>query len=480
MSTTVGRNDPCPCGSGRKFKHCCLETQASEDSARLRLRGAEGRVIDVLFPFTVETWGKALMLHAWEDFWNYDDVPEDLPATPEFDTMFIPWLVLGFVPDPEAEGAEGPWPTQPIGLERLATSKEDISDLDREYIEVACRSPLSVFVVERVVRDRSVHLKDVLTGARFRALERGATHNLRPADLIFTRVLTIHGVSILFGAAPFIVPPRWHTRIIDWRERLFPRRLMTREDIAEFDIEIRDLYFDIAAELLDPTPPRLCNTDGDPLTLTTLTYDLKTTVDMAIVKLSSLAVVHGEDHSEATRDASGTSTSATLSWIKAGNRKRKDWDNTVLGTLRLESGHLVVDVNSTRRAERMKREITKRLGKAAVLIDTAVVDPTEELAARARQRAAGERVDESLPESPPEFKGIQEEPARRHWEAWLDMRVPALRNKTPRQAARSAGGRERLEALLAEFERDGADESSSARTHLAVIRRTLGLTKARE
>jgi uncharacterized protein len=19
----VGRNDPCPCGSGRKFKHCC-------------------------------------------------------------------------------------------------------------------------------------------------------------------------------------------------------------------------------------------------------------------------------------------------------------------------------------------------------------------------------------------------------------------------------------------------------------------------
>ena len=23
-----GRNDPCPCGSGRKFKRCCLHTQA--------------------------------------------------------------------------------------------------------------------------------------------------------------------------------------------------------------------------------------------------------------------------------------------------------------------------------------------------------------------------------------------------------------------------------------------------------------------
>ncbi len=28
----VGRNDPCPCGSGKKFKKCCLErVQAGED-----------------------------------------------------------------------------------------------------------------------------------------------------------------------------------------------------------------------------------------------------------------------------------------------------------------------------------------------------------------------------------------------------------------------------------------------------------------
>ncbi|MEX2559413.1 MAG: SEC-C metal-binding domain-containing protein, partial [Pirellulales bacterium] len=23
---TVGRNDPCPCGSGKKYKHCCLRS----------------------------------------------------------------------------------------------------------------------------------------------------------------------------------------------------------------------------------------------------------------------------------------------------------------------------------------------------------------------------------------------------------------------------------------------------------------------
>jgi hypothetical protein len=31
----VGRNDPCPCGSGKKFKRCCLERmEAEERSAR--------------------------------------------------------------------------------------------------------------------------------------------------------------------------------------------------------------------------------------------------------------------------------------------------------------------------------------------------------------------------------------------------------------------------------------------------------------
>jgi len=469
-----GRNDPCPCGSERKFKHCCLPARTAEDSARLRLRAAEGRVVPELLRFTAETWGEPLMMHAWEEFWNYEDVPEDLPTTPEFEPMFIPWLVLGFVPDPNADEVERDWPSDAIGSTWLATTEADVPDLDRGYIETACRSPMSVFAVEQVSPGRSLDLKDVLTGSRFRVLEQGASQTLRPADLLFTRVLTIEGVSIMLGAAPFVVPPRWHTRIIDWRERWFRKRLMTRQDLVDFDIEIRDLYFDIAGELLDPTPPRLCNTDGDPIAPTTLTYRLETTVDEAFRKLAPLAQVHGEDHFDEVRDASGCVTSANLSWVKAGNRQHKQWDNTILGTLRLESDRLVADVNSARRADRLKREIARRLGQAATLVETTVVDPSELIEKRGGQRAAGEWHDESPPELSPELQAIQEEMIREHWEGWLDSRVQALGNKTPRQAARTSGGRERLEALLAEFERQAADGPSR---HLTAIRETLALTK---
>jgi uncharacterized protein YecA (UPF0149 family) len=29
-SAEIGRNDPCPCGSGKKFKQCCLKKQAKK------------------------------------------------------------------------------------------------------------------------------------------------------------------------------------------------------------------------------------------------------------------------------------------------------------------------------------------------------------------------------------------------------------------------------------------------------------------
>ena len=446
---------------------------------RSRLRGTEGRVVKTLMEFAAKRWGEPLIAHAWEDFWVYDDVPDDMPSTPEFETMFMPWLLLGFCPDPESDEARNDWPEQPIGLEWLVTQGARIPDLDRAFIETACRSALSTLVVEEVAPQRSLDIKDVLTGKRFHVLEQGASQRLQRGDLLFTRVLTLDGASIMFGAAPFIVPPRWHTHIIDWRERAFRRRLMSRQDLEDFDIEIRELYFEIAAELLDPTPPRLSNTDGDPLVVTTLTYRLHSTAAAAFEKLVPLARMHGEDHiDEIARDESGAVTSAVLSWVKAGNRQHRDWDNTILGTLRLGPESLVVEVNSTRRADRIKREIAKRLSGTAVLVDTQVVDPSDVLAEQRRERASGTRGDDLLRETPPELRAIEEDLQHRHWEQWLDIRVPALGNRTPRQAARSVRGRERLEALLAEFARD-SDTKRGAAPDVAFIREQLGLRKPR-
>jgi len=42
----VGRNDPCPCGSGRKYKHCCMRkdlAQAQANPVASKAKSKHGR-----------------------------------------------------------------------------------------------------------------------------------------------------------------------------------------------------------------------------------------------------------------------------------------------------------------------------------------------------------------------------------------------------------------------------------------------------
>jgi hypothetical protein len=60
---------------------------------------------------------------------------------------------------------------------------------------------------------------------------------------------------------------------------------------------------------------------------------------------------------------------------------------------------------------------------------------------------------------------------------WVDEPVPALGNRTPREAASDAEGRPLLEALLRDFEhREDADRAAGRPLHgIAHLRNTLGM-----
>src|SRR5579863_5356282 len=42
----AGRNDPCPCGSGKKFKRCCLERVEADERAARQEAEREQRKVD--------------------------------------------------------------------------------------------------------------------------------------------------------------------------------------------------------------------------------------------------------------------------------------------------------------------------------------------------------------------------------------------------------------------------------------------------
>jgi hypothetical protein len=257
---------------------------------------------------------------------------------------------------------------------------------------------------------------------------------------------------------------------------------MSEEKLHTYAAALRTAYFDIADRLYHPQLPKFCNTDGEPLLLQTLHFDLRCSPRDAFEHLCSLSLDRPEDEcmEDPQYDAAGELRAVRFTWMKRGNAKHASWDNTILGTLRIDGGRLSVHVNSQRRAATIRAEVEQRLGADAVY-RTTVMESIEkaleegrtrpETPAQRRGREADARLN-ALPEVQEQLRMM----AAAHWERWLDEKIPALRNRTPRQASRTAEGRERLEALLQSFaEHAAAQGESPFRADVPALRRELGL-----
>lgn len=272
-------------------------------------------------------------------------------------------------------------------------------------------------------------------------------------------------------------------QVVNYREAVLrPRGPVDCARVRAASGEILALYHHFVHRALHPEPPQLRNTDGDRFRPTTLEFKLRCGVREAFDRLASLSVVRSADVmlDDATWSDARELTEIGIDWGKRGNRRHRDWDNTTLGNLTLSAGAIRVSVNSARRARKIRGLLEKRLGPDVLYLRQtiesmdALLDPSG--------RDEPDRLEE--PEAPPivntpEGRAYVEEMNRRHWEAWLDEKVPALGNITPRHAAKTPLGRERLEALLTEFSwRQEASPGNLMHVDIEWIRRELGLPDA--
>ena len=88
----------------------------------------------------------------------------------------------------------------------------------------------------------------------------------------------------------------------------------------------------------------------------------------------------------------------------------------------------MIEVNSARRRERIAKEISKRFGSRATLVETKTSDIVKELQdRRARRGETAEPMTPSTePERTPEIQALEAELMQKNWDAWIDTKVPAL------------------------------------------------------
>ncbi len=466
---TIGRNAPCPCGSGKKYKKCCLNKQATVSSVAVhyrRLSKVHDQLVDRLMILGRDRFGEAGTMAAIDAFWGWPETDEDLEPTPErmerTNPLFWPWFLFSWYHDPEDAEEPLDCPANLTVAELYARQQGPaIDSLEAAIITAFGRKPYSFYEAVTVDPGHSMTLRDLLTGRTITVQERMGSQYLHAADIVFGRAEMVDGVGMIVGLGTTIIPPRFKPQLIRLRNGLREgRKRLTDAHLCDWDIDIRQFYLDLEEHLHQP--PQLSNTDGDPLEFHKLVFTIDAP-DHVFTELAALCQVETEAdlRKHATLDEDGRIRCVEIPWTGDRPDGQPGLNHPILGRIRIDGRRMTIAVNSSQRATAIRQEVERRLGRAARFRLDEIQDKDA--------MVAEHRADDTIPNQLFDPDNLMGDPALRdqigsmmteNWESWVDEKLPALNGKTPRQAVKTVDGREAVAALLTDFERrarDGAD-----------------------
>jgi hypothetical protein len=493
----AGRNDPCPCGSGKKYKHCCLSNSTiafpgpeMSDTPWTRQRDASHNLTAQLQKFLKRSSRELgdFTIDAWIDF-NQDEDPVQLSEMPEELSIFIPYLLFEWTPKKARRRSMAKPQGGLLVQSYLKNAANRLSDLEHLILQQAIRRPVSFYEIVRVNPGRGALLRDILIGEETEIEEHAGSEMMRPGDVLYAQLWILPEVATLGRTAPIRFPPDKKVEIIKLRAQLQRKikkqnRGLSADDLTGYTDEIRAVYLDIRDAL--NKPPQLKNTDGDPFLSHKIHFNIQS-AQRTFDALASLAwgVTKEEMLEEADRKRDGSLRSIDFAWIRQGNKMHKSWPNTVLGHLKVREKTLLVEVNSVNRAKRIRKEIERRLGSEAIHVGTETESPDQVLK-RAKEmkplRGTEKKIDADDPMRDSEDRRQIEAQLEKQIEGWVRTKVSALGGRTPKQAVADPDGREMVEALLDGWDRQNEipADVGIARPNIGALRRLLNLFRKTE
>ncbi|MGH7366119.1 MAG: SEC-C metal-binding domain-containing protein [Candidatus Rokuibacteriota bacterium] len=419
----VGRNDPCPCGSGKKFKKCCLSAAASPSGVYTQAERQSALVALGRFGWRREFDGDRAVASA--RFWMaLDLVPEDERAEvqEQGEAYFQDWFTTDFRLD-------GGRTLIDLFLER---ERGRLRSGELRYLERARATHLRLYEIVGVKPDEGLTLLDLWTGKRVQVQERLATRQVVQWDVLAARMmLGPAGVPVLDGL-PYLYPARAKDALVkDLRGARRKFRRQVPGDDADFFKRFGRFFFVwwieyviLAARLA------LRTAEGDEMVLARAVFDVRDrpALDRALA-----------GHPDLSRQDDGS-----YAWHEPGG---DDAFRRGLGAFVLDKGRVVFETTSKPRAER-GRAFLEALAGEAVRHRATSFESVEQ--AMERQPAAPAREADAIPPAvQAQVVGAYYE---QHYRAWVDTPLPALGGQAPREAARSRAGRPRVVALLKDME----------------------------
>jgi len=145
-SAKIGRNEPCPCGSGKKYKHCCLPGYApSIDHVWARQHEESDRLTREITRFALRKFGDRIY-EAWQDF-NMCEAPKPMEEAADERQIFMPYFLFQWNPDARRTAARRQGGV--VARWYMLEKSKQLTAMERMFLEQATTQPLSFYEVVR-------------------------------------------------------------------------------------------------------------------------------------------------------------------------------------------------------------------------------------------------------------------------------------------------------------------------------------------
>ncbi len=430
----IGRNDPCPCGSGKKHKKCCLQQAFPQQGNEQRIMQ---RLIGEILSYA-KTHHVDEIKEAYEVYWDVLNPDTELDPSLErmADINLWEWFVHDWLPYDDTD--------KPI-IVRYKEHDKKLTPEELKILGVMQNSVLSLYEVQETFTDRGMLLKDLLMGGEYDVAEKLATQSFRKWDIFSARLLFIDGHYILSGGLyPFSLKEKQNIikAVKDAHENF--QQIAPEIPLDDFlKIEAGPVFHYLWFNLIqNPSMPEVRNTDGDPIMLCTATYTIKDKAE-AVSRLNKIEVFSKHHDDE---------------WIwERGNDK----SSTSLGRIEIKGKLLIFECNSENRLATGKSIIQEYL--SGIVIHKK--DTKQDMAAAMAKH-------KKHPGAPPEELPMEIQQQfytqfmMKHSEEWLHEKIPALNGQTPMDAVKTEEGRRKVIELLKSFENQEEHNKRSGKPYI--------------
>jgi len=485
----ISRNDICPCGSGLKYKKCCLinvQPFASENEWQLVYR-AHKTLAEKLSQFLIKKYGPEGFNEAWNEYHLWKEKEETYNPDSSLSLLFIPWMIYHWTPDPEESvlGNDVPMSLTPAEyFLEYETGKKNgrLNTLEVTDLEENLQRPFSFYDVLESKSGEWVKVTDMLTGEQFTVIEKMGSQSVRAGDLIFAKVISINNITLFDGIAPFTMPSQFKIRVINFREEIKDEfGVVTASLLRVLDFEVRELFWTFYDAIHNPfSSSTLINTDEQLLLNLKMIFEIDdiNKVFLALYDLCADDEIRGKLQQDAKKIEQGDIESVEFPWLVRGTKQSPVRKMTVLGRIQLNKNCMIVEVHSKERAKKFLMHLKKKLPLGWKLKSTEVKDTRSELLSPAQENHYFKPIElHKSPGSLAEMNLVIKKVNEEHWKKWPFMPQPALKGLSPLDAIKTSLGREMVDALITDFEHKVEFESMPGQTleTFQTLRERLGL-----